>query len=62
MRSAKAKALLQGRDYVLPDDIRSLAGLVLAHRVILTPDAELNGVRPEDVIRNAVRDVPYDAV
>lgn len=62
MRSAKARALIHGRDYALPDDIRAMAGVVLAHRVILTPDAELNGVRNEDVIRSALRDVPYDAV
>ena len=61
MRSAKARAILQGRDYVLPDDVRALSALVLAHRVILTPDAELSGVRSEDVIRDALRDVPYDA-
>ena len=62
MRSAKARALIHGRDYALPDDIRAMAGVCLAHRVILTPDAELNGVRNEDVIRSALRDVPYDAV
>ena len=60
MRSAKARALLHGRDYVLPDDIRALATIVLAHRVVLTPDAELNGVSAEDIIESAVRDVPYD--
>ena len=59
-RSAKARALLHGRDYVLPDDVRALAKVVLAHRVMLTPDAELNGVLPEHIIHNAIRDVPYD--
>jgi MoxR-like ATPase len=60
LRSAKARALLHGRDYLLPDDVRALARLVLAHRVILTPEAELNGVTAEDIIDAAVRDVPYD--
>jgi MoxR-like ATPase len=59
-RSAKARALLHGRDYVLPDDVRAMAPLVLAHRVILTPDAELNGVQSVDIVRSALRDVPYD--
>ena len=61
MQSAKARALIRGRDYVLPDDVRALAKLVLAHRLILKPDAELNGVRCEDIVSNALRDVPYDA-
>jgi len=60
MKAAKARALLNGRDYVLPDDIRALATIVLAHRVIPTPDAELNGIRSEDIIASALRDVPYD--
>jgi MoxR-like ATPase len=60
MHSAKARAVLEGRDYVLPDDVRALAALVLAHRLILKPDAELNGVGGEDIIRAALRDVPYD--
>ncbi len=60
LRSGKARALLHGRDYVLPDDVRALARIVLAHRVILTPEAELNGMTSEDLIDGAVRDVPYD--
>ena len=60
LRSAKARALLQGRDYVLPDDVRALARIVLAHRLILKPDAELNGIRAADVVQAALRDVPYD--
>lgn len=59
MRAAKARALLRGRDYVLPDDIRHLAPLVLAHRILLAPEAELSGYRAEDVVRQALETVRY---
>ena len=59
MRAAKARALLRGRDYVLPDDIRHLAAPVLAHRILLTPEAELSGYRSEDVVRQALETVRY---
>lgn len=42
MRSAQACALLAGRDYVAPDDVRKMACPVLAHRVVLSPEARLN--------------------
>src|SRR4030095_8519147 len=43
LRAAKALALVRGRDFVLPDDVKGLAPLVLPHRVIMTPQAELDG-------------------
>ena len=46
-------ALLSGRDYVLPDDIRRMALPVLSHRLILTPEARMKGVTPESIM-NAV--------
>ena len=39
VRAAKARALLRGRDHALPDDVQALAGAVLAHRILLAPDA-----------------------
>jgi MoxR-like ATPase len=39
LRAAKARALLAGRDHVLPDDVQALAGAVLAHRIVLAPEA-----------------------
>ncbi len=39
LRAAKARALIEGRDHVLPDDVRALAGAVLAHRIVLAPEA-----------------------
>jgi len=59
MRAAKAHALLDGRHFVLPDDIRRLAHAVLAHRIVLTPEAELDGVVGADAISEAVERVAY---
>ena len=52
-------ALLAGRDYVLPDDVRSLAPLVLGHRILMAPEAELEGIRADAVIADALDRVPY---
>ncbi|UXI68996.1 AAA family ATPase [Tahibacter amnicola] len=49
-RCARAHAWLAGRDYVLPEDIHAVAGDVLRHRVLLTYEAEAEGVRPDKVI------------
>lgn len=48
--SARAWALLSGRDFVTPDDIKGLAGPVLAHRLILHADAQVDGVDEADVL------------
>jgi MoxR-like ATPase len=57
--AAKARALLQGRDFVLPDDVKYLAPYVLAHRVLLAPEAELEGAQAESVVVEALAQVPY---
>ena len=51
---ARARALLDGRDYVLPDDVKALALPALAHRVIVKPEPWIRGVRGEDVVRTAL--------
>jgi MoxR-like ATPase len=56
---ARARALLAGRGYVLPDDLKRLAQPVLAHRLILTPEAEAEGVSREAVVEEALASVPY---
>jgi len=50
MRAARARALLDGRRYVTPHDVKRVAPDVLRHRVLLTYEAEADGVRPEDVV------------
>ncbi len=54
---SKAKALIEGRDYVIPDDVKYVAYPVLRHRLILKPEAELEGVTPDQVIGEILRSV-----
>ena len=51
-------AASQGRSFVVPDDVKELAAPVLRHRFLLKPDAELEGTRPDDVVRSILLDVP----
>ncbi len=59
VHASKAIALLRGRDYVLPDDVRNLASLVLSHRILMTPEAELEGGTGSHVVGEAVDKVGY---
>jgi MoxR-like ATPase len=57
--AARAYAALGGRDFVLPDDVRQLASLVLSHRILMTPDAELEGAAGSAVVTEALNKVGY---
>ncbi len=57
-RCARAHAWLRGRDYVSPDDVQALAADVLRHRLILSFEAQANGVTPDQVIRELLALVP----
>jgi len=59
VHAARAHALLGGRDYVLPDDVKRLAAPVLAHRILLAPDAELEGVAASSVMQEALDKVAF---
>jgi MoxR-like ATPase len=59
LHAAKARALIRARSYALPDDIQALATRVLAHRILLAPEAELEGVLPEEIVREALEKVRY---
>ncbi|MEE6280111.1 AAA family ATPase [Georgenia sunbinii] len=61
VRAARAHAALEGRDYVLPDDIQQLAVPVLAHRVILSSDAQLARDTPESIITDLLAEVAVPA-
>jgi MoxR-like ATPase len=50
MAAAKARAGIQGRAHVLPDDIKAVAKPVLRHRLVLKPGAEVDGFTPDDVL------------
>lgn len=58
IKAAKASAYLEGRDYISPDDIASLVPPLLRHRIILRPEAELDGYRPDDLVRSVLQSVP----
>ncbi|HEU4349387.1 MAG TPA: MoxR family ATPase [Actinoplanes sp.] len=57
-RAASAYALINGRGYVLPEDLKKLVEPVFAHRVLLSPDAQLRGVTAAEVLDDAIRSVP----
>jgi MoxR-like ATPase len=59
-RSAQARAALQGRAYVLPDDVQELAPLVLPHRCIVRPDSALRGRSAEQIIAGLIEQVPVN--
>jgi MoxR-like ATPase len=58
LRVAKARALVSGRDYVEPDDIKTVAPTVLAHRLILAPEARSSGLDAEDLVRSILERTP----
>ncbi|TQL67116.1 MoxR-like ATPase [Nocardioides albertanoniae] len=58
LRAARAWAWLAGRDFVTPDDVKSLAHATLAHRLALRPEAELEGVQVGQVLSSAIGAVP----
>lgn len=57
-RTGRALAAISGRDYVLPDDIKQMARPVLIHRLILRPEARLDGATPADVVERLLAHVP----
>ncbi|EXX86203.1 magnesium chelatase [Paenibacillus darwinianus] len=57
MAAAKAHAYLSERDYVIPDDIKRLAGQVLSHRILLHMEARMNGETSEDLVGRLVQEV-----
>jgi MoxR-like ATPase len=62
MRAGQAQAILRGREYILPDDIKSLARPVLAHRLILKEEERLRGEGTDQVLEKIIDSVPVPAV
>jgi MoxR-like ATPase len=58
LRAARAWAAIAGRDFVSPDDVRSVALPVLEHRLLLRPESELEGVRAGEVLDRILHEVP----
>ena len=57
-KTGQALAALQGRDFVIPDDIKALAEVTLAHRIIVSPSARIKNVDTRDVVREIMGTVP----
>lgn len=60
--SSRARAVIEGREYVTPDDIRNIADPVLAHRLVLTAEATVGGVEKSDIIKDVLSDVPVPTI
>jgi MoxR-like ATPase len=56
--AVRARAMLESREYVLPDDVKVLAGPVLTHRLVLTTDARIRDRRPEEIVAEIVQELP----
>jgi MoxR-like ATPase len=57
-RASQARAAMQGRDYVKPDDVKALAAPVLAHRLVVTAQSRLRGQDAERIIQDVVEKTP----
>jgi MoxR-like ATPase len=55
--AARARAALDGRDFVIPDDVKALAPALLRHRVILSPAAEINGRKVEEIVMSIIETI-----
>ena len=57
-KTGQARAMLEGRDYVTPDDIKALSQVTLAHRLIISPAARIKNVDPREVVQELLDSVP----
>ena len=57
VNAAKALAAIKGRDFVTPDDVVWVAPPVLRHRIMLTPDKEMEGVSPDDIVKQIIQKI-----
>jgi MoxR-like ATPase len=56
-KGSRAHAYIEGRSYVIPDDVKILARMVIPHRIRLKPEYEVEGIKPEDVVKTALERV-----
>jgi MoxR-like ATPase len=57
LKMAQATALLEGRPYAIPDDVKTLAPAVLRHRITVAPELELEGVAPDAALRGIIEKI-----
>jgi MoxR-like ATPase len=62
MRLSSARAAMQGRDYVIPDDVKTMVVPAIAHRLILAPDPWIKGVKPGSIVETIMKGVPVPKV
>jgi MoxR-like ATPase len=61
-KMGRAHAVINGRDYITPDDIKFISVVSLQHRLILKPEPRIRGVLPEDILKKILAEVPVPAV
>ncbi len=61
-KMARAYAAINGRDFVIPDDVKKVVLPCLSHRIILKPEPWIRGVKPEDIIQDILKEVPVPKV
>ena len=57
LKAAKANAAIKGRDFVKPEDILEMAAPVMRHRIILTPEKEMEGTTPDELVKNIIANI-----
>jgi MoxR-like ATPase len=57
LKAAKATAALRGRDFIIPEDIQQMAPHVLRHRIMLSPEKEMEGIMPDQLIENILKSI-----
>src|SRR5256714_1044044 len=57
-RTCQARALLDGRDFVVPDDVKELAYATLGHRIIVSPSARVKNIQPKEIVESCLERVP----
>ncbi|NCP46384.1 MAG: MoxR family ATPase, partial [Flavobacteriales bacterium] len=57
LKSSKANAAIHGRDFITPDDVKFVAPHVLKHRIILTPEKEMEGILPHEIITKLIETI-----
>tara|TARA_B110000881_G_scaffold62063_1_gene53613 strand:- start:1495 stop:2007 length:513 start_codon:yes stop_codon:yes gene_type:complete len=62
LKTSRAAAAMRGRDFVTPDDVKSIANLAIAHRLILKPEHQIKGVSTEEIIKEILRTVSVPTV
>jgi MoxR-like ATPase len=61
-RTAQAMAVIRGRNYVLPDDVKRVVAPVLTHRLILKPESRLRKITPESIVQEVVSEIAVPTI